>query len=159
LLLAQDWTGADLGELAKGQIAPFRPDAGDRLKIRGPKVLLGPAQVIALGAVLHELARRAGFRASRAHSQGATPVILHFEDLREKGLFRTWNTLNSLIDTKGFPPGRIIATRRVWTEGEVLAWIEAQPTADRLACRGDATRRHLNKVAREAAASSAGKAA
>jgi PAS domain S-box-containing protein len=59
LLLAQDWTGADLGELAKGQIAPFRPDAGERLKIRGPKVLLGPAQVIALGAVLHELATNA----------------------------------------------------------------------------------------------------
>jgi two-component sensor histidine kinase len=48
-----------LGELAKGQIAPFRPDAGDRLKIRGPKVLLGPAQVIALGAVLNELAPNA----------------------------------------------------------------------------------------------------
>lgn len=59
LLLAQDWTGADLGELAKGQIAPFRPDAGERLTIRGPKVLLGPAQVIALGAVLHELATNA----------------------------------------------------------------------------------------------------
>jgi two-component sensor histidine kinase len=59
LLLAQDWTGADLAELAMGQIAPFRPDAGERLKIRGPKVLLGPAQVIALGAVLHELATNA----------------------------------------------------------------------------------------------------
>jgi len=59
LLLAQDWAGADLAELAKGQIAPFRPDAGERLKVRGPKVLLGPAQVIALGAVLHELATNA----------------------------------------------------------------------------------------------------
>jgi PAS domain S-box-containing protein len=59
LLLAQDWAGADLAELAKGQVAPFRPDAGERLKIQGPRVMLGPAQVIALGAVLHELATNA----------------------------------------------------------------------------------------------------
>jgi PAS domain S-box-containing protein len=59
LLLAQDWAGADLAELAKGQIAPFRPDAEERLKIAGPNVVLEPAQTIALGAVLHELATNA----------------------------------------------------------------------------------------------------
>ena len=59
LLLAQDWAGADLAELAKGQIAPFRPDGEERLKIVGPKVVLEPAQTIALGAVLHELATNA----------------------------------------------------------------------------------------------------
>lgn len=59
LLLAQDWTGADLAELVRGQVAPFRPDAGERLKIEGPKITLEPAQVIALGAVLHELATNA----------------------------------------------------------------------------------------------------
>ena len=59
LLLAQDWGGADLAELAKGQVGPFRPDTGERLKIEGPKVMLAPAEVIALGAVLHELATNA----------------------------------------------------------------------------------------------------
>ena len=59
LLLAQDWAGADLAELAKGQIAPFRPDAEERLTIAGPRVVLEPAQTIALGAVLHELAANA----------------------------------------------------------------------------------------------------
>ena len=57
--LAQDWAGADLAELAKGQVAPFRPDGEERLTIAGPKVVLEPAQTIALGAVLHELATNA----------------------------------------------------------------------------------------------------
>jgi PAS domain S-box-containing protein len=59
LLLAQDWTGADLAELIKGQVAPFTLDSDDRFKLEGPKVMLGPGQVIALGAVLHELATNA----------------------------------------------------------------------------------------------------
>ena len=52
-------TGADLGELAKGQLAPFSLENGDRLKIEGPKVMLPPTQVIALGVVLHELGTNA----------------------------------------------------------------------------------------------------
>ena len=59
LLLARDWAGADLDELAREQIAPFKPHAEEMLKIEGPKVMLKPGQVIALGAVLHELATNA----------------------------------------------------------------------------------------------------
>ncbi len=59
LLLAQDWAGADLAELVKGQVAPFTLDADDKFRLEGPKVMLGPGQVIALGAVLHELATNA----------------------------------------------------------------------------------------------------
>jgi PAS domain S-box-containing protein len=59
LLLAKDWTGADLGELAKGQLAPFCLEGQDRLTIEGPKVTLSPPQAIALGVVLHELGTNA----------------------------------------------------------------------------------------------------
>jgi two-component sensor histidine kinase len=37
LLLSKDWSGADLGELAKGQLAPFSPAGGDRLRVEGRK--------------------------------------------------------------------------------------------------------------------------
>ncbi len=53
--------------------------------------------------------------------------VLFFEDLRSKRIVRTWTTLNKWIDTRGFPPGRILGRFRVWTEAEVMAWIEAQP--------------------------------
>lgn len=59
LLLARDWAGADLEELAREQIAPFKPRTDENLTIEGPKVMLKPGQVIALGAVLHELATNA----------------------------------------------------------------------------------------------------
>jgi hypothetical protein len=66
---------------------------------------------------------------------GLTPFVLEyhmnllrFEDLRAKHIVRTWTTLNLWIDNRGFPPGRILGRYRTWTEDEVMAWIEAQPT-------------------------------
>ena len=55
-------------------------------------------------------------------------LLLRFEDLRTQGLVQTWTTLNRWIDELGFPSGRLIGRNRVWTEAEVLAWIESQPT-------------------------------
>jgi predicted DNA-binding transcriptional regulator AlpA len=65
--------------------------------------------------------------------------LLRFEDLRAKRIVRTWTTLNNWIDARGFPPGRMIGRFRTWTEAEVLAWIEAQPTT-RIPPRGYAKR-------------------
>jgi hypothetical protein len=55
-------------------------------------------------------------------------MVLHFDDLRDRRIVRTWTTLNKWIDERGFPPARLLAGARTWTEREVLAWIEAQPT-------------------------------
>lgn len=74
LLLAKNWAGAELGELAKGQLAPFCPGGQDRLSIQGPQVTLGPAQAIALGVVLHELGTNAAKYG--ALSNGSGKVVL-----------------------------------------------------------------------------------
>jgi predicted DNA-binding transcriptional regulator AlpA len=66
-------------------------------------------------------------------------MLLTFRDLRAKRIVKTWNTLNSWIDTRGFPPGRMIGRFRMWTEAEVMAWIEAQPTT-KIEPRGAAKR-------------------
>jgi hypothetical protein len=66
--------------------------------------------------------------------------LLRFEDLRDKRIVRTWNTFNNWIDTRGFPPGRMIGRFRTWTEAEVMAWIERQPH-DKLEPRGAVKRR------------------
>jgi hypothetical protein len=65
--------------------------------------------------------------------------LMYFPDLRASGLVQNWNTLNNWIDNKGFPPGRLIANKRVWTEAEILAWIESQPS-NRAPLRGHAKR-------------------
>jgi hypothetical protein len=58
----------------------------------------------------------------------ATLPLMRYEDLRAAGIVRTWQTLNLWIDARGFPPGRMIGRWRTWTQAEVMAWVEAQPT-------------------------------
>lgn len=49
-------------------------------------------------------------------------------------------TLNECIDNRDFPPGRIVAGKRVWTEAEIEEWILRQPS-EKLPPRGRA--KHL----------------
>jgi hypothetical protein len=46
-------------------------------------------------------------------------------------------TFNDCIDNRGFPPGRIVAGKRLWTDAEVIDWAVKQP-ADKLPVRGRA---------------------
>lgn len=55
LLLARDWCGAELAELAATELAISCQDVTDRIRIDGPLVILSPAEVIGIGALLHEL--------------------------------------------------------------------------------------------------------
>jgi len=66
--------------------------------------------------------------------------LLHFQDLRDKRIVRTWQTLNKWVDERGFPAGRMIGRFRTWTEAEVMAWIESQSQA-KLKPRGAVKRR------------------
>jgi PAS domain S-box-containing protein len=74
LLLAKDWSGADLADLAKGQLAPFCTDGQDRLTIEGPKVTLPPPQAIALGVVLHELGTNAAKYGALSNGSGTVEL-------------------------------------------------------------------------------------
>ena len=65
----------------------------------------------------------------------ATLPLMRYEDLRASGIAKTWHTLNHWIDTRGFPPGRMIGRFRTWTVAEVMAWVESQPT-DKIEPRG-----------------------
>jgi hypothetical protein len=63
-------------------------------------------------------------------------TLVH-DDLIDWLLTSSWNETNRKIDTQGFPPGRMVGRRRIWTEREVLAWLEARPS-DRVPPRGAA---------------------
>ena len=52
---------------------------------------------------------------------------LNFKDLCERGLFNNRTTLKRYIDHHGFPrPYRMAASRALWREDEVEAWLESR---------------------------------
>ena len=54
--------------------------------------------------------------------------FLRFKDLKARGICNNHTTLQRWIQTRGFPPGRLIGPNtRVWTEEEVEAWLAAAP--------------------------------
>jgi two-component system CheB/CheR fusion protein len=59
LLVAENWTGADIGQLARWTLDPYRVDGDERITIEGPKLILAPKAGTAMVMILHELATNA----------------------------------------------------------------------------------------------------
>jgi two-component system CheB/CheR fusion protein len=74
LFVESDWKGADLAELASQQLAPYRPQQSDRLRIEGERVLLPADLATPFGLVLHELATNAAKHGALASRNGKVAV-------------------------------------------------------------------------------------
>ncbi|HET6971215.1 MAG TPA: HWE histidine kinase domain-containing protein, partial [Phenylobacterium sp.] len=60
VLTNEQWSGADLGEIASQAAQPFRTGLGEaRIRLDGPKVRLPPKTAIAVALAMHELATNA----------------------------------------------------------------------------------------------------
>ncbi|MBW8813243.1 MAG: hypothetical protein JF588_07430 [Caulobacterales bacterium] len=60
VLTNEQWSGADLGEIATQAAQPFRTGLGEaRIRLSGPKVRLPPKAAIAVALAIHELATNA----------------------------------------------------------------------------------------------------
>jgi predicted DNA-binding transcriptional regulator AlpA len=56
--------------------------------------------------------------------------FLRYPDLVEMNVVRSRMTLKRLIDSQGFPPGRLITPNsRAWTDEEVIEWLDNRPVA------------------------------
>jgi PAS domain S-box-containing protein len=60
LLVRSEWSGVELADLARAQLAHFADLVGSRIALQGPKLRLNPASAQAIGLALHELATNAG---------------------------------------------------------------------------------------------------
>jgi PAS domain S-box-containing protein len=74
LLVRQDWTGVDLRELLRQQLAPFVDDGDGRLSTEGPRLVLKPEVAQNIGMAFHELATNASKYGSLSVPHGHVDV-------------------------------------------------------------------------------------
>jgi PAS domain S-box-containing protein len=60
LLVRNEWTGVDLADLVRAEVAHFADLIGSRIAMHGPKLRVNPASAQAVGLALHELSTNAG---------------------------------------------------------------------------------------------------
>lgn len=74
LLLAHGRVGVELRELIEHHLAPFRPDAPERVTLEGPAVRLNPQAAQILGMAIHELSTNAVKYGAFGESDGALAI-------------------------------------------------------------------------------------
>ena len=59
LLVEKEWVGADVGQIVRDTLAPYRTNDEARVVVEGPKLMVRPQVGVALMMILHELATNA----------------------------------------------------------------------------------------------------
>lgn len=93
LLTQNDWSGADLWDLVRRQLAPFVDIGKSRLQTSGHRVLLKPEAAQIIGLALHELATNATKYGSLSVPEGRLAISWENERLSQdegQGLRLTW---------------------------------------------------------------------
>ena len=87
LLIRSDWSGVDIADLTRAQLAHFADLIGSRIVVRGPKLRLKPASAQAIGLALHELATNAGKYGALSTARGRVHISWRIEGDR---LMMSW---------------------------------------------------------------------
>jgi two-component system CheB/CheR fusion protein len=72
LLTSQNWQGASLQDILKGELKPF--DHADRIELSGPHVALPPKHALTMTLTIHELATNAAKYGALAHTGGRLSI-------------------------------------------------------------------------------------
>jgi two-component system CheB/CheR fusion protein len=116
LLVDSNWKGADLGELARHQLAAYTPKNPGRLQMEGEAVSLPADLATPFGLVLHELATNASKYGSLSASNGLVRLSWTRSPRNNGSLLRiVWQELNGPPTTapngRGF--GSILISRGI----------------------------------------------
>jgi PAS domain S-box-containing protein len=74
LLVQCEWSGVEIADLVRAQIAHFADLIDSRIAVQGPKLRLNPASAQAIGLALHELATNAGKYGALATEKGRVDI-------------------------------------------------------------------------------------
>jgi PAS domain S-box-containing protein len=96
ILVAEDWTSADLDAIARQVARPYAAQADDagedaRFHVKGPAAALGPRAATAMALALHELATNAAKYGALSTPQGRVALTWRFQgDGPARRLQMTW---------------------------------------------------------------------
>lgn len=68
------WQDVQLVELVELELAPFRSDRGDRIRLQGPALTIPTQQAVSMSLVLHELATNAVKYGALSNTEGAVQL-------------------------------------------------------------------------------------
>jgi PAS domain S-box-containing protein len=74
LLIRSEWSGVDIADLVRAQLAHFADLIGSRIVLQGPKLRLNPASAQAIGLALHELATNSGKYGALSNNKGCVDI-------------------------------------------------------------------------------------
>ncbi len=74
LLVRNEWTGVEIADLVRTQLAHFAEVIGSRIAMQGPKLRLNPASAQAIGLAVHELATNAGKYGALSTNRGRLDI-------------------------------------------------------------------------------------
>jgi PAS domain S-box-containing protein len=114
LLVSREWSTVSLEKLCRSQIELFSDSNSDNVVISGPKVVLAPAAVEAIGMALHELGTNAAKYGALSQAAGQISLTWGFSsEIDSDSLQITWRETGLEIDEapsrKGF--GHVVLTQ------------------------------------------------
>jgi PAS domain S-box-containing protein len=80
LLVRSEWSGVDIGDLVRAQLATFADLIGSRILVHGPKLRFNSAAAQAVGLALHELATNASKYGALSSQTGSVGVSWGLDD-------------------------------------------------------------------------------
>jgi PAS domain S-box-containing protein len=75
LLVRSEWSGVEIADLVRAQLAHFADLIGSRIALQGPALRVNPASAQAIGLALHELATNAGKYGALSTGTGRVGIL------------------------------------------------------------------------------------
>jgi two-component system CheB/CheR fusion protein len=125
------WGQPGLREVMRGQLAPHTKDGMGRVSLEGPAILLRPRGVLAIGIVVHELARQSVESGALSVPSGRVSIRWQVEEITG-GATLSWSWIENGVPANSEPLDATLVELGIEHTAQGSARIEAEPGSRRV---------------------------